>query len=453
MRVLCQRIAVGCFWRYLLPCWFVYHDNSFFGAKALGNHPGHTAQAMEKDTDWVRAHDLHKVKGKRPQLFEGDIEPADLCQGAVGDCWLVAAFACASEFPHAIRNLFITKEYNPRGMYQIRIYDPVQTKWQLITIDDRIPCHKGTNKPRFMHPNGNELWAVLLEKAYAKFCGSYAALDGGFVLWGWQSMTGDRVFQMSLVEEPDKKNRHVHYWKREDMVALKDKKDRRACGFRATKETYNVDQLWTLMKKYDKQKALMSSSIGKTEYRKTDGPAGEQMLEKEGLMAGHAYSIIQARQVNEFRLVQLRNPWGTFEWKGAWSDKSSMWKKHPNVAQVLNFVDANDGTFWMAFEDFSQFYTRVNICDRTTARDWSLDVNEDEGSCGTLSTLLANTRSFIMKRGAHFFLVFSFSGIIKGYLTGCFEFWCCCKGIVNLYVAHHTTEETLSAKENVCWIC
>ena len=33
----------------------------------------------------VRAHELNAFKGKRPQLFEGEIEPNDLCQGAVGD--------------------------------------------------------------------------------------------------------------------------------------------------------------------------------------------------------------------------------------------------------------------------------------------------------------------------------------------------------------------------------
>lgn len=95
-------------------------------------------------------------------------------------------------------------------------------------------------------------------------------------------------------------------WKREDMVALQDKKDKRSCGFRGTDELYTNDQLWTLLKKYDLQKALMSASIGKSDDRKSDGPAGEQMLKKEGLVAGHAYSLIQAREVQGFKLLQLR---------------------------------------------------------------------------------------------------------------------------------------------------
>jgi hypothetical protein len=129
---------------------------SFFGAKALGDH---SANDPGKP-DWVRAHDLSEFKGKRPQLFEG----------AVGNCWLVTAFACAAEFPDCIRAMFKTKEYNPRGLYKVRIYDPVQKKFVVITVDDRIPCQKGTKTPRFMKPNGSELWAIILEKAYAKFC-------------------------------------------------------------------------------------------------------------------------------------------------------------------------------------------------------------------------------------------------------------------------------------------
>jgi hypothetical protein len=449
---------------YLCCCFgWPYVDDAFVGARALGDHgandPGkQSAQQMEQETSWVRAHELVQFSGKRPQLFEGTIEPSDLCQGAVGDCWLVAAFACTAEFPDAIRNLFLTKEYNPRGKYSVKIFDPIKGKFVVVSVDDRIPCKKGTKVPRFMQPNGSELWAIILEKAYAKFCGSYAALDGGFVLWGWHSMTGDRVFQMS--RNPD------NSWYREDMVAIPDKNDKRACGFRKTKESFTEDNVWTLLKKYDKQKALLSASIGKMDYgnehagekdskkknkkkpedkernKNGQGLNGEQMLKKEGLVAGHAYSIIQAKEVTntvtvgvgnvklgvhigsakKLRLVQLRNPWGTFEWKGDWSDKSKLWKKHPHIAKELNFVDEDDGAFWMAFDDFKQYYTRINVCDRTTSQDASLNVNEDRGSCG----------------------------ICTGWLCGCAQFWLLCKGARNLYIGHESTDETVDTNESWC---
>lgn len=79
-----------------------------------------------------------------------------------------------------------------------------------------------------MSPSGHELWAIIIEKAYAKYVGSYAQLEGGFTLWGWHAITGNNVFQMSANDDGS--------WFREDMVAIKDDKDKRACGFRGTKE-------------------------------------------------------------------------------------------------------------------------------------------------------------------------------------------------------------------------
>lgn len=49
-------------------------------------------------------------------------------------------------------------------------------------------------------------------------------------------------------------------------------------------------------------------------------------------------------------LVQLRNPWGNFEWKGRWSDKSDCWNK--KLKKELNFEAKDDGIFWMDFDDF-----------------------------------------------------------------------------------------------------
>lgn len=102
LRVLSFRF-VHSIWKYCCCCFtWPYEDEAFIGASALGDFSVEgkgSAAEMQAETDWVRAQDLDAFKGKRPQLFEGEIEPNDLCQGAVGDCWLVAAFACASEFP------------------------------------------------------------------------------------------------------------------------------------------------------------------------------------------------------------------------------------------------------------------------------------------------------------------------------------------------------------------
>ena len=46
-------------------------------------------------------------------------------------------------------------------------------------------------EPVFAKCLGEEIWALLLEKALAKFCGSYAALSGGTVGWAFQALTGE----------------------------------------------------------------------------------------------------------------------------------------------------------------------------------------------------------------------------------------------------------------------
>ena len=117
-----------------------FTDKAFEGDQAIGQ--------AGKSLDWVRASELlsdaDRAKGLKPRLYEGGIEPADLCQGAVGDCWLVAALACAAEHPASIRNAFHTPEANSRGMYKVRLFDSVAKQWTQVVVDDRIPCRKGS---------------------------------------------------------------------------------------------------------------------------------------------------------------------------------------------------------------------------------------------------------------------------------------------------------------------
>ena len=46
-------------------------------------------------------------------------------------------------------------------------------------LDDYIPVYKSTNRPVFCKANGNEVWVMLLEKAWAKIKGSFGDINSG----------------------------------------------------------------------------------------------------------------------------------------------------------------------------------------------------------------------------------------------------------------------------------
>jgi len=72
------------------------------------------------------------------------------------------------------------------------------------------------------------------------------------------------------------------------------------------------------------------------------------------------------------RLVLLRNPHGPGEilphdnihctkWRGDWNDNSRLWDMYPEVSRQLSYEPANDGRFWMTFEDFRRTFDKVCV--------------------------------------------------------------------------------------------
>ena len=421
-------------------CLGVYTDPSFTGKEALGGK-GSFGTDLAKDADsimWIRASEVPKGGGSKEggdnkfMLYEGKIEPADLCQGAVGDCWLVAAIASASEHPASIRNAFLTPEYNPLGRYDVRLWDPDVHDWVIITVDDTIPVNKQSKREQFMKMNGRELWAVILEKAFAKYCGSYAGIDGGWAVWGWHVLTGDHCFKLRLDEQSKK-------WRRLNVECKRNPK--REVYFRNTSEQYTPDECWNLILNYIEAQGFVAASGGKQMGSDGDGEEGGglngEQLNDNGLVGTHMYSILDARELGlipgfdigggllgQTKLVKMRNPWGKYEWKGAWSDTSKEWDENPIVKARLrpNLGEgADDGTFWMPFDQLvtgAAGFTAIEFCDRTTKRDLVLKAKEGMGVWG----------------------------IAYGAVSGLVKFLCCCRGISVIYFGRFSARETKSTK-------
>ena len=60
------------------------------------------------------------------------------------------------------------------------------------------------------------------------------------------------------------------------------------------------------------------------------------------------------------RLIQLRNPWGKGEWKGAWSDNDRRWTR--SLEREFNLEKKEDGIFFMDYDDFVKYYSDFQVC-------------------------------------------------------------------------------------------
>ena len=200
-----------CLCRSICPSCYRYTDKKFpANAKSIGAWKDKSEAEVHKEIEWQRAVAFFESKltaqqskeGVRVKLFEDGVEPKDVAQGGLGDCWLISALACMSEHEGLLRTIFKTQEFNERGKYSIRLYDGRAKKWTLVTVDDNLPLLKGSTSLLFAQPKGQELWVVLIEKAFAKFCGNYASLDGGNEIWAFEALTGDPPGRLGPGEQP-----------------------------------------------------------------------------------------------------------------------------------------------------------------------------------------------------------------------------------------------------------
>ena len=96
----------------------------------------------------------------------------------LGDCYFLSAISSIAEFEHRIKRLFINDKPNREGVYGVKLFDCGE--WKDIIIDDYFPCDpEADNLPAFTLGNSEEIWVMILEKAWAKIHGSYENIEAG----------------------------------------------------------------------------------------------------------------------------------------------------------------------------------------------------------------------------------------------------------------------------------
>lgn len=283
--------------------------------------PDNPPQKLQVVSEWTRPADIARERrlDARPCLFDGTANPSDVCQGRLGDCWFLSAVAVLAEVSR-ISDVIITPDYNDEGIYTIRFC--IQGEWVPVVVDDWIPC-ESPGKPAFATSRkGNELWVSLLEKAYAKLHGSYEALEGGLVQDALVDLTG------GAGEEIDMRSAQAQI----DLAS---------------------GRLWSQLLRFKREGFLLG--VG--------SPTGSDVhISSSGIVQGHAYALLQVREVDGHKLIQIRNPWANeVEWNGPWSDSSPEWTdrmKH----KLKHVPQSKDGIFWMSWQDFQVHFRSIYVC-------------------------------------------------------------------------------------------
>jgi hypothetical protein len=225
------------------------------------------------------------------------------------------------------------------------------------------------------------MWALLLEKALAKLCGSYDALhhsDPGALLmaltgeqqgircwvrdgpwWArWRYLPPDRYLprdrQTSDSAAPD-----THRRVRGNMV-LRCPIEREAGTW------YQVDDFFHAAKALHKDNALLLAH--KDPGYDASGERCPCRLDSNalGMIYGPGYSVLQLveSQEDNVQLVQLRNIWGLgLQWSGAWSDDSKEWEMFPEIRRRHRRQEhEGTGRFWMTWQDFCAVFDRIDVC-------------------------------------------------------------------------------------------
>lgn len=134
-----------------------------------------------------------------------------------------------------------------------------------------------------------------------------------------------------------------------------------------TSDILDLEKFWTEELCQVNKEFLFGCATGRFD----DWQGSGKKADRKGIQPRHAYSIMEAREVNGLRLLKIRNPWGEREWTGPWSDGSKEW--NGEMLELLGHTMQDDGVFWILYKDWLK---RYHFLDRTRLFDKSWKITQ-----------------------------------------------------------------------------
>ncbi|CAO3688508.1 unnamed protein product [Umbelopsis ramanniana] len=270
---------------------------------------------------------------RNPKMIEL-VSSSALVQDVVTDCSFVASLCVSAAYERKFRKQLITSCiypqnkfgqpcYNPSGKYMIKLhYNGIKRKIAFIYAaqsscvidqDGTLMCTFSTNH--------EELWAPIIEKAYMKLMGGYdfPGSNSGIDLYTLTGWIPEHIF----VEDKD----------------------------------FVANNVW--------DRLMGGQKYGDVLVTISTGEMSEESAAERGLVPTHAYAVIDIREVNGIRFMQVKNPWSHLRWKGPYSHMDTE-RWNPELMKALNYdpssaMQFDDGIFWIDFDSVCENFVSIHL--------------------------------------------------------------------------------------------
>lgn len=270
------------------------------------------------DKDWVDMGDY----------FEDVAELNDPIQGALGDCYFIAAMASVAwARPYAIVNMIRPSAWGneEQPIHKVNFYKNGAGAAQAVEVTELVPVSKSAHNWVYARSlDAGETWPAVMEKAYAK----------------WRTSNSTDFPNYPTIAGGDPVNACAEIISGEKTYVSHSGK--------------TGDDLWTFVRSHSLSRRTINPMVA---WTYGSSPAGTNYSTAK-VVGNHAYSILGWQYVGGEKYIVLRNPWGTHH--AVLDTLSGNWSAY-QISFSASIPLNSNGVFAMKASTFQKYFAGSGV--------------------------------------------------------------------------------------------